>query len=139
MELRGPHSTPRVYATRGYVTHVRIRHPCTYVPPEYVYVMRTPDYVYNDTTRVRSRYACTLSPRCAREAAVRHAAHHSCTYSPSVYMYATRVCTTGGATIFVYRLIDFYAKEVVYHCRWERAEEREAHGVATCGSMQATP
>ena len=43
------------------------------------------------------------------------------------------------SSIFVTALIDFYAKEVVYHCRWERAEEREAHGVATCGSMQATP
>jgi hypothetical protein len=60
--------------------------------------------------------------------------------APSVYMYATRVYTTGGATIFLFTaLIDFYAKEVVYHCRWERAEEREARGVATCGSMQATP
>jgi hypothetical protein len=32
----------------------------------HVYVTRTPDYVYSDTTRVRSHYACTLSPRCAR-------------------------------------------------------------------------
>jgi hypothetical protein len=32
---RGRHSTPRVYATRGYVTRVRIRHPCTCTPLEY--------------------------------------------------------------------------------------------------------
>jgi hypothetical protein len=34
-------------------------------------------------------------------------------------------------------LIDFYAQEVVFHCLWERAEEREARRVAARGDSRA--
>ena len=87
--LRGRHSTPLVYiyATRGYVTRVRIRHPCTCTPLEYV-------------TYVELQHAAASVHTWGY---VDDTAPHSCTYAPLagtslVYVYAIRVRVRHSST-----------------------------------------